>query len=202
MPLDQGSKQQLLFNMINEFVNTYKNTISGRFDNKRVINSNMNKGNLSGGAKIKEHFYRLYNDINPVEYMKEYSDADIQHAIQLHEGDGLAGFPSVDVFTYLVSPKLADLRGPAVDLVQETYGQLENICNQIVSRIFQRFPVMINEIMDIIVKALSKERDATLELVEAIIDSEQFYHFTNDESYLNNRQDIVVGAGGQGGPNG
>ena len=31
---------------------------------------------------------------------------------------------------------------------------------------------MINEIMEIIVKALSKERDATLELVEAIIDSE------------------------------
>ena len=57
MPLDQASKQQLLFNMINEFVNTYKNTISGRFDNKRVINSNMNKSNLSGGAKLKEHFY-------------------------------------------------------------------------------------------------------------------------------------------------
>jgi hypothetical protein len=81
MPLDQGSKQQLLFNMINEFVNTYKNTISGRFDNKRVINSNMNKGNLSGGAKIKEHFYRLYMEINPVETMRDYSDADIQHAI-------------------------------------------------------------------------------------------------------------------------
>lgn len=68
--------------------------------------------------------------------MEDYTNADIQHAIQLHEGDGLAGFPSVDVFTYLISPKLAELRGPAVDLVQETYGQLENICNQIVSRIF------------------------------------------------------------------
>ena len=105
----------------------------------------------------------------------------------MHEGDGLAGFPSVDVFTYLVSPKLSDLRGPAVDLVQETYGQLENICNQIVGRIFQRFPVMIGEVMEIIVKALSKERDATLELVEAIIDSEQYYHFTNDADYLNER---------------
>ena len=134
--------------------------------------------------------------------MEDYTNADIQHAIQLHEGDGLAGFPSVDVFTYLVSPKLADLRGPAVDLVQETYGQLENICNQIVSRIFQRFPVMIGEVMEIITKALSKERDATLELVEAIIDSEQYYHFTNDQDYLNERQDIVVGAGNQPGPNG
>ena len=46
---------------------------------------------------------------------------------------------------------------------------------------------MIGEVMEIIVKALSKERDATLELVEAIIDSEQHYHFTNDQDYLNER---------------
>ena len=207
MPVDINQKTQLLWNMINEFMNTYKNTISGRFDNKRVMNTNMTKSSLSGGAKIKEHFYNLYMDVNPIEIMREYTDADIQHAIQLHEGDGLAGFPSVDVFTYLVSPKLADLRGPAVDLVQETYAQLENIANSIVSRIFQRFPTMINEIMDVIVKTLGRERDATLELVEAILDSEQHYHFTNDESYLHNRSDIVAGAnqnqpGGQGQPGG
>ena len=61
---------------------------------------------------------------------------------------------------------------------------------------------MISEVMEIITKALSKERDATLELVEAIIDSEQYYHFTNDQDYLNERQDIVVGASQQPGPNG
>lgn len=81
MPLDQASKQQLLFNMINEFVNTYKNTISGRFDNKRVINSNMNKSNLSGGAKLKEHFYQLYKDWDAKQTMEDYTNADIQHAI-------------------------------------------------------------------------------------------------------------------------
>ena len=60
-----------------------------------------------------------------------------------------------------------------MDLVNETYGQLEMISNQIVSRIFMRFPTMVSEVMDIIVKALSKERDYTLEIVESIIDSEQ-----------------------------
>jgi hypothetical protein len=63
--------------MINEFVNTYKNTISGRFDNKRVINSNMNKSNLSGGAKLKEHFYQLYKDYDAKQTMEDYTNADI-----------------------------------------------------------------------------------------------------------------------------
>lgn len=39
---------------------------------------------------------------------------------------------------------------------------------------------MIPEIMDIIVKCLSKERDRAREVVEAIIDSETHYLFSND----------------------
>lgn len=50
---------------------------------------------------------------------------------------------------------------------------------------------MIPEIMDIIVKVLSKERDRAREVVEAIIDSEQNYLFTNDLDYKDNRTDIV-----------
>lgn len=50
---------------------------------------------------------------------------------------------------------------------------------------------MIPEIMDIIVKALSKEREKTREVVEAIIDSEAFL-FTNDTHYKDNRSDIVT----------
>lgn len=89
--------------------------------------------------------------------------------------------------------------------MNETYGQLEMISNQIVSRIFMRFPTMVSEVMDIIVKALSKERDYTLEIVESIIDSEQYYHFTNDDDYNANRSGIVAGEQsrpGPGGPNG
>ena len=46
---------------------------------------------------------------------------------------------------------------------------------------------MIPEIMDIIIKVLSKERDHAREVVEAIIDSEQNYLFTNDREYKENR---------------
>jgi len=41
--------------------------------------------------------------------------------------------------------------------------------------------------MDIIVKTLNKEREYAREVVEAIIDSEQNYLFTNDQDYKDNR---------------
>ena len=55
-----------------------------------------------------------------------------------------------------------------------------------------RFPSMQNEIMEIIIKALSKERDYTLEIVGSLIDSEQYYHFTNDEQFRKERSAIVA----------
>lgn len=109
----------------------------------------------------------------------------------MHEGDGLPGFPSVDVFIYLVTPQLEKLRDPALELIQDSYAQLEQIAATIVDKIFQRFPTMIPEIMDIIVKVLAQERDRAREVVEAIIDSEQNYLFTNDTAYKTNRTDIV-----------
>lgn len=61
----------------------------------------------------------------------------------MHEGDSLPGFPSIDVFIYLINPVLEKLRDPALELIQDTYSQLENIASSIVSKIFQRFPTMI-----------------------------------------------------------
>ena len=57
---------------------------------------------------------------------------------------------------------------------------------------------MIPEVMDIIVKALSKEREKTREVVEAIIDAEGFL-FTNDTNYKENRSDIVTAQDPMGG---
>jgi len=46
---------------------------------------------------------------------------------------------------------------------------------------------MIPEVMDVIVKALNREREKTREVVEAIIEAEQNYLFTNDRGYKDNR---------------
>ena len=63
---------------------------------------------------------------------------------------------------------------------------------------------MINDMMEIIIRVLSKERERTREVVEAILDSEQEYLFTNDKDYKDNRSEIVANqvAGGPGQPGG
>lgn len=45
--------------------------------------------------------------------------------------------------------------------------------------------------MDIICQVLQAERDHAREIVEAVIDSEQNYLFTNDSDYKENRSSIV-----------
>ena len=52
MPSETGHKTQLLWSMVNDFIQTYKNSISGKFDSKRVM-AGGNKAELSGGSKIK-----------------------------------------------------------------------------------------------------------------------------------------------------
>jgi hypothetical protein len=109
----------------------------------------------------------------------------------LHEGDTIPGFPSVDVFIYLIQPQMEKLREPALDLLQDVYFMLEQMAQGIVERIFSRFPSLIPEVMDIIVNVLQDEREKTRVIVESIIDAEQNYLFTNDSDYLTTRTDIV-----------
>ena len=115
----------MLWSMVTDFIQTYKNTISGKYDSKRLMANSGGRNDLSGGAKIKMNFYNLYQEFNGYKATSEYNDMHIQKAIQMHEGDGLPGFPSVDVFIYLINPQLEKLRDPALELIQDTYQQLE-----------------------------------------------------------------------------
>lgn len=185
MPLPSSSdeKMHLLWNMITDFVQTYKNQIGGKYDpnNKRHgPGKGPQRQELSGGARIKMGFYKLYSDLEQMKATQEYSDMVIERAIAMHEGDSIPGFPSVDVFYYLIQPQLEKLREPALDCLSDVYSQLETLCAQIIDRTFMRFPSLRPVIMDIIVQILVELRENTRRLVEAIIDSELNYHFTNN----------------------
>jgi len=82
------------------------------------------------------NYYNLYSEYNGYRATSEYNDMHIQKAIQMHEGDGLPGFPSLDVFVYLINPQLEKLKDPALELIQDTYSMLEMIASGIVEKIF------------------------------------------------------------------
>eukprot|EP00117_Sycon_ciliatum_P041158 scpid58021/ scgid30160/ len=105
LPSDGNEKMHVLWNMITDFCQIYKNTITGKYDAKRQIQNNTGRKEISGGAKIKIQFYGLYKEFSG-NYCAttEYTDFDIERAIIMHEGDTIPGFPSVDVFIYLIQP--------------------------------------------------------------------------------------------------
>jgi vacuolar protein sorting-associated protein 1 len=118
MPSSQEDKKHLLWNMIAELVQTYKNQIQGKWDARRLpAVGGQQKSELSGGAKIKRGFYSLYGEFENFNATQEYSDMAIERAIAMHEGDSIPGFPSVDVFHYLIQPQLEKLREPALELI-------------------------------------------------------------------------------------
>ena len=63
------------------------------------------------------NYYSLYSQFDGVRACSDYNDIHIQKVIELHEGDGLSGFPSIDVFLYLITPKLQELKDPALELL-------------------------------------------------------------------------------------
>ena len=81
MPSEDSAKTQLLWSMITDFIQTYKNTISGKYDTKRQMIQNQGKVELSGGAKIKMNFYNLYQEYDGYRATSEYNDMYIQKAI-------------------------------------------------------------------------------------------------------------------------
>mmetsp|Transcript_23017 Transcript_23017/g.28562 ORF Transcript_23017/g.28562 Transcript_23017/m.28562 type:complete len:100 (+) Transcript_23017:1088-1387(+) len=99
----------MVWAMITEFVQSYKNQIGGKFDTKKRIIQSAGMGGpathqLSAGSKIKMQFYALYSEFEAFNATQEYSDMSIERAIAMHEGDSIPGFPSVDVLQYLIAP--------------------------------------------------------------------------------------------------
>ena len=112
----------------------------------------------------------------------------------MHEGDSISGFPSVDVFIYLITPQLSKLRDPALDCLQDVYNVLENLAKETSQKVFSRFPQMVPEMMDLISHVLHEEREVCRDMIESVIDAQEGYLYTNDDDYLRNKTDIITGA--------
>ena len=188
-PSDMKSKLQLLWNMVTDFCELFKNTIRGKYDKRN--NSKITK-DLAGGATIKTAFNSLLNDYSSdYKATRDYSDDDIQKAMAMHEGDNMPGFPNVDVFIYLMQPQLDKLRDPTLDCLSEVHSYLEGLARTIIERVFYRFPTLAAEISEIASHVLFREREKTREICESIISAEEGYIFTNDIEYLTQRTEII-----------
>lgn len=192
MPEDKSEKLQIAWTMVMEFCTRFKNAIAGKvYDRKERKDKD---GKYQGGAQIKVMYYYLYKEFAQFDYRitEEYDDDLMKKAILIHEGVGMPGFPSADVFVSMMQPHIEKLKAPAIDLLHEVYGYLEELASSIQGQTFIRFPSLGEEIMEKVIDIMQEEREKTRYLVESLIDSEETYMFTNDPEYLNTRTSIVT----------
>lgn len=88
-------------------------------------------------------------------------------------------------------PKLQLLNDPALDCLSDCHSYIEQMADEICDRTFMRFPSTKNEIMEIVSKTLYNQMERTKWVVDAIIEAENGYQFTNDKNYLESRTEIV-----------
>ncbi|MCQ2973125.1 MAG: dynamin family protein [archaeon] len=182
MPTDDAGKMSMLWNMLNEYCDIFRNILKGKYDNKRL--SFLKE---EGGYKIKILYKKLLEEFTgDYKATAGYTDENINYALTIHEGDSIPGFPSVDAFIYLLRPQLEKLKDPIEECFQNVFQYLDYLSGKILEKTFTRFPQAVNDMSDLISNYLIEERDKTKYIVDSVVDMEINYLFTNDYEYLNN----------------
>ena len=182
LPVDDVGKLNLLWNLLSEYCESYKNILKGKYESKRL---SVLKD--EGGYKIKEYFRKLLDDFTgKYQATEKYSDEYINYALTVHEGDSIPGFPSIDAFYFLLKPKLEDLREPIQECLANVFAYMEMLSSKILDITFQRFPKIIDDMNDFVTKFLHGEKDKAKHIVDSIVEMEINYLFTNDNDYLIN----------------
>lgn len=107
--------------MINDYCELFSNNIRGKYDKRLLIyleTSNLmpqDPRNPQGGAQIRSIFNSLLEEFTEAGITGAMTDAEIDEAIRMHEGDSLPGFPSPDTFEYLILPHLRKIQNPVTE---------------------------------------------------------------------------------------
>lgn len=179
MPETDKDRLRFLWQILNDFIVQFKNSIAGTYSKE-----NSKRKEIPAGSKIRMILSDLYSDQVEAGICDKYSDEEIKKAIMLHEGDSIPGFPSIDAFYALLIPLLKDMREPAQDCITEIYSVLEELSIKILDRVCEKVPQLKQEVQENVLKHLTSVRDKTRECVDMVIDSEVGYIFTNDIEYL------------------
>ena len=182
MPTDDAGKMSLLWNMINEYCDIFRNVLQGKYTNKRL---SFLDG--EGGFKIKILYKKLLEEFTGnYKATEEYDDEKIDYALTIHEGDSIPGFPSVDAFVYLLRPQLEKLKEPIEECFNEIFQYIDFLSGKILEKTFTRFPQAVNDMTDLVTNYLSEEREKTKYIIDSVVEMEINYLFTNDKEYLDN----------------
>ena len=184
VPDNSAEQGQLIWTMITDYCDIFKNTIRGKFDRRLQTYLTSGGSQMSGGAQIRQIFNNFLQDFEDKRVTEKMSDDEIDLAIRMHEGDSLPGFPSPDIFEFLILPHLRRIGEPSTDCVASVAGTLELLSQKIGRNVFKRFPKLGEQVLELSAGIIGREREKTKGVIEQIVDLETGYLFTNDPGYL------------------
>ena len=174
---------QLIWTMISDYCEIIKNTIKGKYDRRlQIYSKSSTDTRASGGAQIRAVFNSFLGDFTKA--TADLSDQDIDQAIRMHEGDSLPGFPSPDIFEFLILPHLCKIEQPVADCLNSISSCLDLLSQRTAKTVFRRFPKLGDSVLELAASIIAREREKTKGVIENIVHYETGYLFTNDSSYL------------------
>lgn len=187
VPLEFVQKTHLMWTLVTDYCDLFKNTIRGKYDrklSKYTLNIHGGVVSGSGGARVRSIMSDFLGEHLDVNITAAMTDEDIDSAIRLHEGDSLPGFPSPDTFEFLALPHLQKLNSPSIECVHNVASSLDLLAQRIAHAVFRRFPKMAEATLALTQTIIQREKDATRLIVEQQVAAITGYLFTNDLQYL------------------
>jgi len=201
VPLDEAERLQVMWSMITDYCEMFKNTMRGKYDRKLqryIANMGTNDHSMSGGSKVRGIMNDFLVDFVDEGISSDMTDEDIDRAIRMHEGDSLPGFPSPDTFEFLALPHLQKIQIPSVECVHNVASALDVLSQRIAQAVFRRFPKLAEGALEMTQNIIAREKEATRLIVEQQVACHTGYLFTNDISYLTdhgNMESCLTAAG-------
>mmetsp|Transcript_41754 Transcript_41754/g.110011 ORF Transcript_41754/g.110011 Transcript_41754/m.110011 type:complete len:780 (+) Transcript_41754:51-2390(+) len=183
VPVDPRERTQLMWTLINDYCEMFRNTIRGKHD-RRLQMYMHNEDVIAGGCMIRNIFVDFLWELDQTDALEGLSDEEMSNAIRLHEGDSLPGFPSMDTFEFLMLPHLRKIQVPSLECLDRATQTIEQLTQRIAAAVFRRFPKLADQVLNLSKRILSEQQEKTRSIIQNIVDMEMGYLFTNDEGFL------------------
>ena len=186
LPENDKEKESLVQRHVNEFVEGYISTVKGKYS--RV---NTNDKDQPIGVQIRLKLNKVFQEIEKTKMEKRLNDKVIKSAFVNYSGSGLTGFPSYSAFQSLLKPFLDELVPKSNDLVEDVYSLLEICVKDLINKVFERFPEVMQIIEDLALKNIKRCKDEAEALVQQMMEAELCFFYTTDKEYLQSHGSIL-----------
>ena len=126
--LPDGTYQNLILSIINEFTSDFRNIIDG-------YSQDISTSELNGGARISFVFYEIFaKAVQVMDPFDQISDADIRTLLYNSSGSTPAIFVATSAFEVLIKQQIKRLEDPSIKCVSLVYDELVRILTQLLNK--------------------------------------------------------------------